>query len=107
MFRILRFVWKARRPSTVHDMPAVVDTFWLKTGYEALTFFGTIITHSQQAADHMNSQFDELKNHEMIHLKQAQSAWDKKPARRFIQGYSRCMAAMPTACFSIQVAIEE
>jgi hypothetical protein len=40
-FRILRFVWKARKPSTVHDMPAVVDTFWLKSGYDALTFFGT------------------------------------------------------------------
>ena len=24
-FRILRFVWKARKPSTVHDMPAVVE----------------------------------------------------------------------------------
>ena len=76
MFRILRFVWKARRPSTMHDMPAVVDTFWLKSGYEALTFFGTIITHSQQAADQMNSRMDALKNHEMIHLKQAQAAGD-------------------------------
>jgi len=27
MLRIVRFVWKARRPSTMHDMPAVVDTF--------------------------------------------------------------------------------
>lgn len=76
MFRILRFVWKARRPSTVHDMPAVVDTFWLKSGYEALTFFGTILTHSQKDADQMNRRFDELKNHEMIHLKQAQDAGD-------------------------------
>lgn len=76
MFRILRFVWKARKPSTVHDMPAVVDTFWLKSGYEALTFFGTILTHSQQEADHMNRRFDELKNHEMIHLKQAITTGD-------------------------------
>ena len=76
MFRILRFVWKARRPSTVHDMPAVVDTFWLKSGYDALTFFGTILTHSQQEANHINSRFDELKNHEMIHLKQAISTGD-------------------------------
>ena len=75
-FRILRFVWKARKPSTVHDMPAVVDTFWLKSGYDALTFFGTILTHSQQEADHMNRRFDELKNHEMIHLKQAISTGD-------------------------------
>ncbi len=76
MFRILRFIWKARRPSTVHDMPAVVDAFWLKRGYEALTFFGTILTHSQQDADRMNSRLDELKNHEMIHLKQAQATGD-------------------------------
>ena len=76
MFRILRFVWKARKPSTVHDMPAVVDTFWLSSGYEALTFFGTILTHSQQEADHMNRRFDELKNHEMIHLKQAVTTGD-------------------------------
>ncbi len=76
MFRILRFVWKARKPSTVHDMPAVVDTFWLKSGYEALTFFGTILTHSQQEADQMNSRFDALKNHEMIHLKQAVTTGD-------------------------------
>ena len=76
IFRIIRFVWKARRPSTVHDMPAVVDTFWLKSGYDALTFFGTILTHSQHDADHMNSRFDELKNHEMIYLKQAITTGD-------------------------------
>ncbi|MBR1394532.1 MAG: hypothetical protein IJ559_02600 [Prevotella sp.] len=76
MFRILRFIWKARKPSTVHDMPAVVDTFWLKSGYEALTFFGTIITHSQKEADYMNRHFDKLKNHEMIHLKQAITTGD-------------------------------
>lgn len=76
MFSILRFIWKARKPSTVHNMPAVVDTFWLKSGYEALTFFGTILTHSQKEADHMNSHFDKLKIHEMIHLKQAISTGD-------------------------------
>lgn len=76
MFRILRFIWKARRPSTVHDMPAVVDTFWLKSGYAALTFFGTILTHSQQEADGMNGRLTTLKNHEMIHLKQAVSTGD-------------------------------
>ena len=93
MFRILRFVWKARKPSTVHDMPAVVDTFWLKSGYDALTFFGTILTHSQQEADHMNRRFDELKNHEMIHLKQAISTGDSwwrfysLYLRYFLQGH--------------------
>jgi len=55
MFNIVRFVWKARRPSTLHDMPAVVDTFWLRKGYEALTFFGTIIVGSRQEADRLNA----------------------------------------------------
>ena len=76
MLRIIRFVWKARRPSTMHDMPAVVDTFWIKSGYEALTFFGTILTHTQREADSMNGRLTTLKNHEMIHLKQAQSTGD-------------------------------
>lgn len=57
-------------------MPAVVDTIWLKSGYDALTFFGVILTHSHQDADHMNSRLDALKNHEMIHLKQAVSTGD-------------------------------
>ena len=76
MLRIVRFVWKARRPSTVHDMPAVVDIFWIRSGYEALTFFGTILTHSKGDADAMNRRLTTLKNHEMIHLRQAQSTGD-------------------------------
>ena len=76
MLRIVRFVWKARQPSTVHDMPAIVDTFWIKSGYEALTFFGTILTHTQGEADAMNGRLTALKNHEMIHLRQAQSTGD-------------------------------
>lgn len=76
MLRIVRFIWKARRPSTVHDMPAIVDTFWIRSGYEALTFFGTILTHSKDEADAMNGRLTTLKNHEMIHLRQAQSTGD-------------------------------
>ena len=76
MLRIVCFVWKARRPSTMHDMPAVVDTFWIKSGYDALTFFGTILTQSQNEADSMNGRLTALKNHEMIHLRQAQSTGD-------------------------------
>lgn len=76
MFRLLRLVWRARRPSTIDDMPAVVDTFWLRRGYEAMTFFGYIVTHSQHDADVINSRYDVLKNHEMIHLRQAQSTGD-------------------------------
>ena len=57
-------------------MPAVVNTFWLRKGYEGLTFFGTILTPSQREADLFNSGFSAMKNHEMIHLRQAQSCGD-------------------------------
>lgn len=73
---IMRFVWKARRPSTLHDMPAVVDTFWIKSGFTAMTFFGAIITNNKDEADAMNGRLTTMKNHEMIHLKQAQSTGD-------------------------------
>ena len=73
---IVRYIWKAHRPSRTHDMPAVVDTFWIKSGYEALTFFGTILTHSKDEADSINGRPTTLKNHEMIHLRQAQACHD-------------------------------
>ena len=57
-------------------MPAVVNSFWLPKGYEGLTFFGTILTPDQQEADRFNSGFSSLKNHEMIHLRQAQACGD-------------------------------
>ena len=76
-FRIIRWVFKARRPSRVADMPAVSDNFWLRRGYAALTFFGFIVTPSQEEADRVNrQQCWRLKNHEMIHLRQAQSTHD-------------------------------
>ena len=76
LFSILRCVWKARRPSTINDMPAAVDTFWIKKGYQAMTFFGTILTRTQKEADNINGRLTALKNHEMIHLKQAVSTGD-------------------------------
>lgn len=69
--RILRFVWKARRPSTLHDMPVVVDAFWIRKGYQALTFFGVILTHTHKEAALLGGRLNTLKNHELIHLKQA------------------------------------
>ena len=57
-------------------MPAVVNTFWLRKGYEGLTFFGQILTPTQELADRFNAGLDEMKNHEMIHLRQAQSCGD-------------------------------
>lgn len=76
MFRVIPILWRAVRPSRVDDMPAVVNTFWLRKGYEGLTFFGTILTPTQREADEFNSGFGALKNHEMIHLRQAQACGD-------------------------------
>ena len=75
-FSILLLLFHVRRPSRLSDMPAKKDAFWIGKSYEALTFFGTVLTHTQEAADHMNSRYDELKNHEMIHLRQARSTHD-------------------------------
>ena len=76
MLSIIRLSFKAVRPSRIVDMPAVSNTFLLRPSYAALTFFGFILTHSQQEADHFNSHYDELKNHEMIHLRQARDTSD-------------------------------
>lgn len=73
---IIKLMVKAVRPSRVGDMRAVNNTFLLRRGYAALTFFGYILTHTQQEADQFNSHYDELKNHEMIHLRQAQATGD-------------------------------
>ena len=75
-FKILLLLGKVVRPSLAKDMPAVRDGFWLGRGYAALTFFGFVVTHTQAEADHFNRLYDELKNHEMIHLRQAQNCRD-------------------------------
>ena len=95
-FRILKYVLKMRRPSRVSDMEAVFDGFWLRPGYHALTFFGFIVCRTEetvslinqavtgrtqalgsdsthQPADKLADSFAVMKNHEMIHLRQAQS----------------------------------
>ena len=76
MFQIIPMMWRAVRPSRVADMPAVVNHFWLRKGFEGLTFFGKILTPTQALADEFNEGFTALKNHEMIHLRQAQSCGD-------------------------------
>jgi hypothetical protein len=73
---ILILLFKCVRPSKIDEMKAVSDPFWLGKGYEALTFFGFIVTHSEQEAEYFNQHDDELKNHEMIHLRQAQDNGD-------------------------------
>ncbi len=73
---IFPLLLRAVRPSRTGDMKAVSNAFWLRGGYDALTFFGHIVTHSQPEADRLNSRYDALKNHEMIHLRQAQATGD-------------------------------
>ena len=76
MLQVIPIMWRAVRPSKVVDMPAVVNTFWLRKGYEGLTFFGHILAPTQELADAFNAKPNALKNHEMIHLRQAQSCGD-------------------------------
>lgn len=54
-------------------MRATVSRLWCRKGYQAITLFGRIYTREQSMADSLNRRFDTLKNHEMIHLRQAQS----------------------------------
>ncbi len=81
MFRVVPIMWHAVRPSKVVDMPAVVNSFWMRKGFEGLTFFGKILTPTQHEADLFNNEAGDrlsaaMKNHEMIHLRQAQSCGD-------------------------------
>lgn len=73
---ILMIMLRAVRPSRVTDMPAIAKPRWIRKGYDGLTFFGTIITHTQQEAEAFSKRFGPLKNHEMIHLYQARSTHD-------------------------------
>jgi hypothetical protein len=57
-------------------MPIFVDAFWLRRGYDALTFFGTIVTATAEEARRLSAKGSTIKNHEMIHLRQAQSCHD-------------------------------
>ena len=69
---ILRLLFFPSRPSKLVDMPATVNRFLCRKGYTAITLFGHLFTREQRAADRLNGKYDALKNHEMIHLRQAQ-----------------------------------
>ncbi len=73
---ILTILLHAVRPSLQDDMPAVAMPRFIRSGYDGLTFFGHIITHTQEEADAFNRYFDAMKNHEMIHLYQARATHD-------------------------------
>lgn len=75
-FRILKCLRGVRRPSRIARMNVVADAFWLRRGYQALTFFGTVITATESDAMLMRNADSSLTRHEMIHLRQAQSTHD-------------------------------
>lgn len=75
-FILIALIWRCKRPSRITQMKAIRNTFWLRKGYAALTFFGTVITATQTDADDFNLKDSQLKTHEMIHLRQAQSTHD-------------------------------
>ena len=73
---LLTAIIKAKRPSRIKDMPALVNTFLCRKGFSGITLFGRIFTNEQGIADHLNARNSVMKNHEMIHLRQAQSTHD-------------------------------
>lgn len=73
---VIPIMLRAMRPSRIDDMPALALPFWIRKGYDGLTFFGRIITHTEEEAEAMNNRFDAMKHHEMIHLYQARSTHD-------------------------------
>ena len=70
---ILLMMLRAPRPRRQNDMRAVAKPRWIRKGYDGLTFFGYIITHTDKEAEAFNQRFGSFKNHEMIHLYQARS----------------------------------
>jgi len=73
-FKLISIMWKSHRPNRQSDMPALRNNFWLRRkGYDAMTFYGTIVTATTEEADMMNRGMTSLKRHEMIHLLQARS----------------------------------
>ena len=73
---ILLMMLRAPRPSRQNDMRAVAKPHWIRKGYDGLTFFGHIITHTDEEAEVFNQHFGSFKNHEMIHLYQARDCHD-------------------------------
>ena len=73
---ILLSIFFSPRPRGVIDMPATVSKWLCRKGYTAITLFGRIYTREQVEADKLNSTLGALKNHEMIHLRQAQNTYN-------------------------------
>ena len=73
---ILLMMLRAPRPSRTQGLLAVAKPRWIRRGYDGMTFFGYIITHSLEEADAFNRPHSTMRNHETIHLYQARSTHD-------------------------------
>lgn len=73
IMNLLTAILSAKRPSRIKDMPAMTNTFLCRKGFSGITFFGRIYTNNQDVADSLNREYSVMKNHEMIHLRQAQN----------------------------------
>lgn len=71
--KIIPVIWRARRPSRIDSMPVMVSKFWMPRNYAGMTFFGTILTGSKHHVKAFEQKGHTMRNHEMIHLRQAQS----------------------------------
>lgn len=74
--KLITLVWHSKRPSHIKQMNVLRNNFWLKKGYSALTFFGTVVTASDADTEAFKMKGSIMRNHENIHLRQAQTTHD-------------------------------
>ena len=91
-FRIIKLIFSARRPGSIDEMAVVCDSFWMKEGYSAMTFFGTIVAASPDDVEAMKLSGNSLKRHEMIHLRQAQATHDSRLLFYLLYGWYYLLA---------------
>lgn len=73
LFRLPIMPFWHRRPSKIDKMDIIKTTLWCPKGFDALTFFGHILSRDN---DERHGGMETLLNHEHIHLRQAQSLHD-------------------------------
>lgn len=84
---LLTAIVRSKRPSSIKDMPASVNSFLCRKGFSGITLFGRIFTNEQGIADHLNKRYSVMKNHEMIHLRQAQNTGNNWFSFYIVYGY--------------------
>lgn len=84
---LLSVMLRAPRPERIAGMNAIAMPNVLGSGYEAMTFFGTVFTQSKKDAEAYNSTPGPLRNHETIHLYQARSTHNSWICFYWLYGY--------------------